>query len=574
MIQNFFSSLTTKKAILIIVVLGAVVFFNGLFNNFVGDDEGQILNNTPVHSSKNIPKFFFGSTFYNSGTQKLTGVYYKPILNTVFSLTYSLVGPSAFSFHLFQISLHILNACLLFLLFKHFFKVPLALVLSLIFLVHPINSEAVFYISNTQEPLFFLFGILALYLLTKAKSIRDLIWVSLLLFFSLLSKETGALFFAVAIIFAFVFNRKYFLSLLGFLTPLVSLYFLLRINAIGIFTKPLNAPIAAIDLTDRLLNIPAILFFYLKTFVFPLNLASSYHWVVRQISFNQFFLPLTIVLLFAILLVFFAYTLFKRNKERCFESYLFFYAWFILGIFIHLQILPLDASVAERWFYFPIVGLLGMAGVYLETFLSKVNIERFLTISMIIILLLSARTFIRSFDWRDQLTLSTHDIKVSKEAYNLENGISYALIKQGRLIEAKTHAEKSIELYPYFTNYNNLGLINFGLGNYQEAKEAYLNALKFGDYYLIYENLSALVLVYGDANENILFIRSAIKKFPQNSRMWLYLAILQYRQNNIDAAKESIQKAYYYGKGPDIEYVYEKIMNNQPLDIKFDTTPG
>lgn len=560
-IENSFAYLATKRVIFIIVIFGIIVFFNGLFNDFVGDDEGQIVNNTLVYSPRNILGFFSGSTFYNSSSQTLTGIYYKPLLNTVFSITYSFFGQSAFSFHLFQISLHILNACLLFLLFKHFFKAPLALVLSLIFLVHPISSEAVFYISAAQEPLFFLFGILALNLLTKVKSTRALILVSLLLFFSLLSKETGALFFVAAIILAFVFNRRFLLPLSGLSILLVALYLLLRINAIGIFTNPHNAPIAAIDLTTRFLNMPAILFFYLRTFVFPLNLASSYHWVIRQFSLNQFFFPLIIILLLTNLVVFFAYILFKRHEERYLKSYLFFCAWFVLGILFHLQIVALDATVAERWFYFPIVGLLGMIGVFLETFLLGIKREWLLGVSMIIILLLSARTFTRSFDWRDNSTLAIHDIKVSQDSYALENLLAQTLIVKGQFEEAEIHAEKSIQLYPFSTNYINLGYTYFSMGEYLKAKEAYLQALKFGDYYLTYEGLAAVSLVYGNPKENIEFVKSALEKFPQSARLWLDLAILNYKVGNIAQAKTLTMKAYSYSQDAVTASFYRKIMD-------------
>src|SRR5260221_7740403 len=135
---------------LIIIGLGIFVYFNSLANNFISDDFPQIINNLYIHSLANISAFFTGSTFYNGGSN-INGAYYKPLLTTYFSFIYTFFGPNYSLFHFFQISLHILNTYLLFVLLKHFFKKLLALLLSLIFLVHPINSEAVFYISAMQE---------------------------------------------------------------------------------------------------------------------------------------------------------------------------------------------------------------------------------------------------------------------------------------------------------------------------------------------------------------------------------------------------------------------------------------
>ncbi|MFZ5933041.1 MAG: glycosyltransferase family 39 protein [Patescibacteria group bacterium] len=569
-IKNLPAYLTSKKAIFIIIILGTIVFFNGLFNNFVGDDNSQIVDNIFVHSIKNISTFFGGSTFFNYGAQQ-GGVYYKPLLNTLFSFIYTLFGPNPFFFHLVQVILHILNTCILFLLYKRFFSSSTSLFISLIFLVHPINSEAVFNISSTQEVLFFFFGITAMVLLSRFRSFGQLGFAGLLMFLSLLSKETGILFLLMSITYAFIFIRKYFLPVLGLSISGVILYSLLRINAVGISTNPLNAPITSINLMGRILNMPAMIFFYLKTFVFPLNLASSYHWVIKQVNFNQFFLPLTILILITIVLVFFAHILFKRSEEKYFKSYLFFCVWFISGLLLHLQIIPLDATVAERWFYFPIVGLLGMIGVFLEMLPSKIKRERLLVVFIAIILLFSTRTFIRSFDWRNEFSLATHDIKVSPESFALENLIAKVLIDSGNFQEAKIYAEKSIELYPYVTNYINLGIIFLDMGDYQKAKESYLKALQFGDYYLVYENLAGLSLVYGEAEENINFIKSALQKFPQSSRLWLFLAILEYSDNNIENAKIAIRQAYKYDQSSQVSFVYNTIMKNQPLKLKYET---
>ena len=150
--KNYFVPLTKTKAIHWIVILGLIVFFNGLFNGFVGDDGGQLVDNIAVHSLQNIPQFFFGGTF-NNGNGSIIGLYYKPLLLTTYSILYSFFGTNSF-YHFFQLVLHISNAILVFLLFTRFFKKGLALVLSLLFLVHPINADTVDYIANLQDTMF------------------------------------------------------------------------------------------------------------------------------------------------------------------------------------------------------------------------------------------------------------------------------------------------------------------------------------------------------------------------------------------------------------------------------------
>lgn len=549
------------------MAIGIIVFFNGIFNNFVYDDIAQIVNNPATHSIKNIGIFFSGSTFFNSDVQNLVGVYFKPLLNTSFSIIYSLFGPRVVAFHLFQIALHIANACLLFLFLKHFFKPPLSLLLSVVFLIHPINSESVYFISATQEVLFFIFGITALNLLTKIHPKITIFFIGVCLLLSLFSKETGLLFVCVSVLYTIFFRKKDALMMVGFSVVTTAVYLLLRIHAIGFIVGGANAPISSLPLHERLLNLPYIIFFDLKTFIYPFNLASSYQQVIHTLTLSNFFIPLAVDSLVFCILVGLGIFIRKRFAEKYLLYYVFFFAWFVLGMAMHSQIIPLDYTIAERWFYFPIVGLLGMTGVLLDA--SHVNLAapRNIIIICLIISILALRTFYRSFDWRDEKSLTFHDITVSKDDYNLESSLSRIYLLEGKYNEAKIHAERSIKLYPFFGNYNNLGVAYLAQKDYQKAKESYLQALKYGDYYLTYSNLAGLALVSGNPDENIQFLKSAIKIFPRSSQLWFTLAILEYNQKNIEDAKVAIKQAYTYDPNPQTNYLLTKIMNNQPLDL-------
>src|SRR5260370_506016 len=81
------------------------------------------------------------------------------------------------------------------------------------------------------------------------------------------------------------------------------------------------------------------------------------------------------------------------------------------------------------------------------------------------------------------------------------------------------------------SNYMNLGAIDVDLGDYKDAKTAYLNSIKIGQYYQTYENLAFLYMVYGNRQDNINFIKNdALKKFPQDAQIWQSLAVIEYKQ--------------------------------------------
>src|SRR3989344_9474682 len=98
------------RFILLITLIGFILYANSLLNCFVWDDEEQILNNSLVHSVSNIPSFFKGGTFNVSGSPKLIGIYYRPLMTSFFSLLYTLFGPNPFFFHLFQVFIHTANS--------------------------------------------------------------------------------------------------------------------------------------------------------------------------------------------------------------------------------------------------------------------------------------------------------------------------------------------------------------------------------------------------------------------------------------------------------------------------------
>jgi len=218
----------------IIAATGCLVFRSGLSNPFQGDDILQIVSNPVVHSITNIGQFFSGGTFY-FGQQNigLAGAYYRPLQTTSYSALYTIFGPNPFFFHAFQMLLCAFSAYLLYGLFKFFIHPRLALFLAMLFLVHPANSQVAFSIPNLQDALFFFFGILALTLLVRYRSIMSLALAVGCLTASLLGKETGIFFVLMALVYLLGWDRHRLYAFLGLILAPIVLYVSLRANAIG-----------------------------------------------------------------------------------------------------------------------------------------------------------------------------------------------------------------------------------------------------------------------------------------------------------------------------------------------------
>jgi hypothetical protein len=550
------------QAAIIIAIVGFAVFFSGLTSPFQGDDQSQIVSNPVVHSIANIRLLFEGSTFYTGkGLVPLSGTYYRPLMATVFSLIYTVFGARPLYYHLLQLLLYIGSAVLLYLVFRYSFKPALALVLALIFLVHPLNSQVAFAIPSMQDALFFFFGILALWILLTFDSFKSLSIVALCLFLSMLSKEMGIVFVIMAIVYLFWYHKEQLRPFLVVMVLPIVLYLVLKANAVGIYGSGNNAPIDSLNLGERLLTMPSIMLFYITKFIFPWRLATSYSWVYKSFSFQHVVLPLAIDIIAVSCFVFMGILLSSKVSKAKYYTYLFFAIWAVIGIIPYLQIVPLDMTACETWFYFSMAGVLGMFGIIIESYRTRGN--WLLIIVAIIVVLIGVRTAIRGLDYNNPVSLAYKSVSVSPDDYNSYNEIAVSSYYQSNYSEAALYARSSVDIYPSFEGYETLGMSLTRLADYPAAVSAYNTGLKYFSQDTLYEDRGELTLVYGAYAPNKQFLTNSLNKYPYDSLLWEYLAILEDENNDNKDAKVAISNAAQYG--PVAQSLYSYIIDDQPF---------
>jgi len=622
--------LSLSKAISIIAILGFIIYFNALFNGFVMDDSGFIFNNPDVHSL-NIVYLFSGNMFNSLG-------YYRPIPALYFALLYNVFGSQAFFYHFLQIGLHILNSVLVYLMLRTLLtrdpakdapdkelqslsgsqriknlrmlrmngttlktaNLPdmqtniLPFFLSLIFLIHPINVESVAYIGATQSELLFLFGILALLVSMHEKfTLKQLFLISGLSLLALLTKEAGVLFLLMIVCFQFIFNRTRLLTI--FIVELVTLvvYFFFRF-AIGRvffekFVSHVTVPIEGLSLLERLANIPKIVLYYLNITFIPLRLAVWQLWIITRVTVQNFYLPLLLDTMFFIALCLGGVYIYIR-KRTYFKAYLFFSVWFLSGLLLLLQIFPLDMTVADRWFYFPLVGLLGMLGIGVQVLLFSPNKHGVPLIKndkapmaaglmgATLILLFSLRTIVRNANFHDQMTLYAHDAQI-EDSFAIEDNLGVMYNQQRDLQASLTHLQKSVSLYPYTDNLFHLGNLYESLGNLQKAQEYYSKALTAAEAYYsttdthnrkegnldIYTRLTE-VLLLTDKNEAAEHTSTkGLQYYPDSAILWEELALSEYKLHNQQEALIAVEKVKTLAPSDLTNFLYTKIVNKLPI---------
>src|SRR5262245_21654591 len=150
----------------LIACLVVVIFWNSLKNPFIWDDSNAIVNNPTIRSLWPLWKPL--------QPPLETPVSTRPLVNLSFALNYALHGLNVQGYHLVNLGLHLLTACLLFSIVhralttdvsharSHIHTALVALLATLVWAVHPMVSEVMNYATQRSDALggFFLISTL------------------------------------------------------------------------------------------------------------------------------------------------------------------------------------------------------------------------------------------------------------------------------------------------------------------------------------------------------------------------------------------------------------------------------
>lgn len=549
-----------KFATAVLVACAFFVYSNALLNNFVWDDEEQVVNNTVIRDWGNLPLAFKSSTFYGGGAG-LSGGFYRPLVTFSYFWNYSYWGLNPFGYHLMQLFFHCANAILVFLILKKVFENEkeegrlIAFAAALIFCVHPANVESVAYVASIGEVFYVFFILFAFLIFTKSfaggrLNDRRYFWGSFGLFFlGFLAKETAVIILLLMAIYLFLFVRPqksvYFKFIIGAVLP-VSFYSFLRFCVADIApVSKFLAPIHLAPLWQRLLTVPYEIISYLGIIIFPNDLSVSRHFVVTSAMDPRFWGSIIALALAGAGIIYFI----LKTKSRIF---IFFAFWFVIALAPVLNIVSLDMTIAERWLYFPIIGFLAAACFAIADNSRKLSSQKqkiVLISFMVIAAVFGIRTINRNIDWKNGLSLYGHDIELvgrlsPQGSFDLENNYGVELFRAGRFAQAQDHFRKSVALQPdWALSQNNLGAVLEQNHDLDSALAQYRKSAEMG-YYRGYENVVAVLIKTKRYDEAKMFLKDALLKLPENEKL-LYDVALLYSADNIGNDKDAKQKAIY-----------------------------
>ena len=525
-------------ASLALVCVVFLVFANGLGNSFVFDDKIIILDNRLLRSLSNIPKLLLAS--------------YRPIRDVTHALDFALWGENPTGFHVTNIIIHAANTILVLYLVRRFTGELLPGVLAaMIFAVHPIQTDAVTYISGRRDILFTLFYLTSftVYLShRKSRSITSFALFILLWGLSLMSKEM-----AVTLpLLIFLWNycdgwgetagewwrrslqttRNALRRDQWFYLPLVLMvpayiWYQAFVKGGSMLARDGFKYWGGSFYTNILLSL-RVQAWYLKQLVWPTPIVQYKGAFDISTTLLDWRVLLSIFLVGGMLLL--GFCALGRNRIIAFA---------ILSYFVLLlpvsQIIPHHELLADHYLYLPMMSFALLVALVVQHIAARSSINRRIAYvtAAVVIIVLALMTVSRNQVWKDDITLWQTNYKEVPNSIRAASSLAkaYSNVSPGR---AEELYKKCIEIDPsYSPAYYSLAVLSKKMAAQMNIKDAL-------EYYSDIERIIQIGLALPDAK-----VVSPNSEDPRQFRAQLTtaLALIKWNQGEIEKGERLLWEA-------------------------------
>ncbi|MGB9180863.1 MAG: tetratricopeptide repeat protein [Pyrinomonadaceae bacterium] len=536
------------------LALTFLAYVGTLSYQFVYDDNQQIVLNRFLTSWRYVPRYFTEHVWGHQNPNA-PGNYYRPIFLLWLYLNRCLFGLQPVWWHLATVAAHVCVTFLVYLLVHRIVRDRLtAGVAALFFGLHPIHIEAVAWVSGVTEPLLALMLIPSFlcYLNWRERTEKRRWWfaASLALYvLAMLAKETALVLPVIIVAYEFGLAehaqdqtkqgkrtvkrnalahrvRAALVSVVPYLL-LSIVYLIIR----AIVLKGVAHSLTPLPFKTTLLTLPSILWFYIKSLVWPVGLSVFYDLpYVTEITFMNFVLPCVAVLAVAILL---------GSWARRSEPVAFAVIWLVLPILPVLNIsVFFEGELAhDRYLYLPSIGfamLVALAVRQLDFGRTKILGEPLAQVLIVLTLacLWNQATVREAGYWSDNFALYSRGMSVAPNNFLAINNLGTALAKRGRHQEAIELYKEALARKPFYWSANcNLGYSYYQLGKFDDAEQ---------------------------------YLERAIAIYPNEPRQFLCLGMTQMKLGRLDEAANTIRHALELKpEGADYHYALGRVLQQQ-----------
>jgi hypothetical protein len=354
---------------------------------------------------------------------------YIPITMASFAVDVFLWGDSVQGFRITNLLLHFFNSCFVYIiLFRVSKSKLLALFLTLIFILHPVQVESVLWVSQRKTLLFSFFFLLGFITIFKEdgrhetdKAAQKKLFYFLCFILSMLSKPTAAAIVFVVPMYFFLYQPRRIVIAKPFYLLFSILVIYIAYLSFSLFPSIFKDNFS-VGFYDFFLKRIFSFFVYFLEFFFPGN--SGMHRIPYGDYLNMGYRLWTMLIYYGSICILCFYG-WRRKREL-----LFWCGWFFVWLFplINTYVTP----YGDRHLYLPIMGILALGGFIFSKFKKMGCILILLSLIGFI-----PNTYARLNIWKNSETFLTDMLSVKPNDYDAAMSLAGFYEDHGRKVEAQ-----------------------------------------------------------------------------------------------------------------------------------------
>ncbi|WP_045215362.1 tetratricopeptide repeat protein [Desulfonatronovibrio magnus] len=564
--KNFLLKYGNSVSIFFLIMSGIAVYSNSFSVPFVLDDIRSIVENSFIKSFEGFASL---EVFERN----------RPLVDLTFALNYHFGELRVFGYHLVNLLIHIINGIMVYFLIllihsriSSKYQIVdgyrddlwlvryVALFTALIFVVHPLQTQAVTYIVQRYTSMAALFYILSvlLYILGRNRQVSgsndslSYVFISfsflsgLMAFFS---KQNAASLPAVILLIEFLlYKNKWseWKKKLYWILPAIAGFVLIVLFNIGFFSgqgdfsrlledvSSLMRETTEISRWEYLVTQFVVVSKYLIMYMFPVGQNIDHMHPVLS-GFWSGWAPLGSLLLLALLIAGFCFL-----KKQAVVSFAIF--WFFITLSVESSVLPISDTMFEHRLYLPMIGPALATALIASQWLIKYP-RIVLSLSLCYIIILGIFTFERNKVWQSQVTIWEDSIKKNPENFRAHTSLALAFEDQGEKGKALKHYNRALSIQPdYGFAHLNLGALLGEMGRIEEAEKHFRSALKeIPNNASLLNNLGVNIAIQGNLSKAEKYFRRSLRIDDQHIGARFNLAITLLNMNKSNQAMEELE---------------------------------
>jgi tetratricopeptide (TPR) repeat protein len=602
--------------VIFIALLGILAYFNTFDVPFVFDDRGNIVENPAIKSFR-----YFASPSEIEGIAERNLLYVfknRYVAYLTFALNYRVHGLDVAGYHVVNLAIHIINALLVYWLVRITFRTPyfasfgggarMAPVLTaffsaLVFVAHPVQTQAVTYIVQRISALVALFYVLSLIFYIKARlegrAGRQCALYAISLVSALLAMKTKENAFTLPLMVAlyeFMFFKGSIRRRAAYLSPILLTLLVIPLTLMdlggdqGGGVENLKKAMGSVAPKDEagvswwvyLLTQCRVLVTYLRLLVLPINLNFDYDYpVYGSLTDLPVLSSLMFLLLIAGLGAYLACGLRSARAEMRLAAFGIF--WFFMSLLVESGVIPIADVIFEHRVYLPSVGAFAAMASGSILLLGAIRNDKAraaaLAALVLVPIMFAYAAHERNGVWRDEIIILKDVVRKSprkSRGYNFlgtaylsrgmtelaidnylwaleldpensraHNNLGIAYRAMGQTGKAMEQYQVAVELDPEDSRaHNNLGIVYSSMGQTDKAMEHYREALRLSPgFAMVHSNLAFLYLSEGMVEDAIRHFRAALTIDPDSAEAHFNMGMVYFREGKMEEARLRFEEA-------------------------------